>query len=268
MFGFLQLELPFFGSLRNKQGSAGPAVVPAEEQRQISLHGQTVAYAVRRSARRRTLGLTIDTRGLRVAAPLKAKQADIERLIVANAQWVLAKLKEWQSAEHALARAWSFADPLPLLGVARVLKVAPGKPGLHVFDDCMILTVPRPQDERSARSRLTELIKLQARQHFSARLAHYSAQFGVATPQLRLTRAATRWGSCARDRDGSHRVSLNWRMIHLEPCLSDYVVAHEVAHMKHMHHGPHFWAAVERLYPGHQTARAEMRRVSLLLPEI
>lgn len=268
MFGFLQLELPFFSSLRNQPGSAGPAVAPAEEQRQISLYGQTVVYAVRRSARRRTLGLTIDTRGLRVATPLKAKQADIERLIVANAQWVLAKLKEWQNAEHADARAWSFADPLPFLGVARLLKVAPGKPGLHVFDDCLILTVPQPQDESGARSRLAELIKHQARQHFSARLAHYSAQFGVATPQLRLTRATTRWGSCARDRDGSHRVSLNWRMIHLEPRLSDYVVAHEVAHTKHMHHGPRFWAAVERLYPGHETARVEMRRVSLLLPEI
>ena len=268
MFGFLQLELPFFGAMRNQPSGAGPVLAPPEERREISLHGQTVAYAVRRSARRRTLGLNIDTRGLRVAAPLKAKQADIERLIVANAQWVLAKLKEWQSAEHASARAWSFADPLPFLGVARVLKVAPGKPGLHVFDDCLILTVPRPQDQSGARSRLADLIKDYARQHFSARLAHFSAQFGVATPQLRLTRAATRWGSCARDRDGTHRVSLNWRMIHLEPRLSDYVVAHEVAHMKHMHHGPRFWAAVERLYPGHQTARAEMRRVSLLLPEI
>ena len=175
MFGFLQLELPFFGAMRNQPSGAGPVLAPPEERREISLHGQTVAYAVRRSARRRTLGLTIDTRGLRVAAPLKAKQADIERLIVANAQWVLAKLKEWQSAEHAGARAWSFADPLPFLGVARVLKVAPGKTGLHVFDDCLILTVPRPQDQSGARSRLADLIKDYARQHFSARLAHFSA---------------------------------------------------------------------------------------------
>ena len=268
MFGLLQLELPFFGALRDgRKPPQLPAVLP-EEQHEIILHGQLVPYAVRRSARRRTLGLTIDTHGLRVAAPIKAREADIERLISSNARWVLAKLLEWQQPEHAAARAWALGDPLLYLGTARALKVAPGKPGLAVFDDCLILTVPRPHNQTETRTRLRELIRDQARLHFGLRLTHFSAQFGVAEPQLRLTRAVTRWGSCARDREGSHRVSLNWRMIHLQPRLIDYVVAHEVAHMKHMHHGPRFWAALARLYPGYEAAREEMRRISLLLPEL
>lgn len=268
MFGLLQLELPFFGALRDTRKPAQTAAALPEEQHEIILHGQRVPYAVRRSARRRTLGLTIDTRGLRVAAPIKARQTDIERLIDSNARWVLAKLLEWQQPEHAAARTWAPGDPLLYLGTARALKVAPGRPGLAVFDDCLILTVPRPHNQAEMRTRLRALIKDLARCHFSLRLAHYSAQFGVEEPQLRLTRAATRWGSCARDRDGCHRVSLNWRMIHLQPRLIDYVVAHEVAHMKHMHHGPRFWAAVARLYPEYEAAREEMRRISLLLPEL
>lgn len=270
MFGLLQLELPFFASLRDtrKTGQSPAAPPPPEEPHEIILHGQPVPYVVRRSARRRTLGLTIDTRGLRVAAPVKARHADIERLINSNARWVLAKLREWQQPEHATARAWALGDPLLYLGSARALKVAPGKPGLAVFDDCLILTVPQPHNQSETRTRLRALIKEQARCHFALRLAHYSAQFGVEEPQLRLTRAATRWGSCARDRDGSHRISLNWRMVHLEPRLIDYVVAHEVAHMKHMHHGPRFWSAVAHLYPEYEAAREEMRRISLLLPEL
>ena len=268
MFGLLQLELPFFGALREKSRAAEPPAALPEEQLEIILSGQRVPYAVRRSARRRTLGLTIDTRGLRVAAPPKARHADIERLINSNARWVLAKLLLWQQPEHAAARAWALEDPLLYLGTARALKVAPGRPGLAVFDDCLILTVPQPHNQSETRTRLRELIKDQARRHFGLRLAHYSAQFGVDEPQLRLTRAATRWGSCARDCEGGHRVSLNWRMIHLAPRLIDYVVAHEVAHMKHMHHGPRFWAAVARLYPEYETAREEMRRVSLVLPEL
>ena len=268
MFGLLQLELPFFGALRDSRKPPQlPAVLP-EEQHEIILHGQLVPYAVRRSARRRTLGLTIDTHGLRVAAPIKAREADIERLISSNARWVLAKLLEWQQPEHAAARAWALGDPLLYLGTARALKVAPGKPGLAVFDDCLILTVPRPHNQTETRTRLRELIRDQARLHVGLRLAHFSAQFRVEEPQLHLTRAVTRWGSCARDREGSHRVSLNWRMIHLQPRLIDYVVAHEVAHMKHMHHGPRFWAALARLYPGYEAAREEMRRISLLLPEL
>jgi len=268
MFGLLQLELPFFGALRDARKPVQTAAALPEEQHEIILHGQRVPYAVRRSARRRTLGLTIDTRGLRVAAPIKARQPDIERLIDSNARWVLAKLLEWQRPEHAAARAWTLGEPLLYLGIARALKVAPGKPGLAVFDDCLILTVPRPHNQAEARTRLRMLVRDQARHHFGLRLAHYSEQFGVEEPQLRLTRAATRWGSCARDRDGSHRVSLNWRMIHLAPRLIDYVVAHEVAHTKHMHHGPRFWAAVARLYPDYEAAREEMRRISLLLPEL
>lgn len=266
MLSLLQLDLPFFGALRGRQEPSPPPV--AEEKRSIPLHGRLVEYAIRRSRRRRTLGLTIDTRGLRVAAPLKARQSDIERLILANAAWVLAKLAEWQHPEHSARRAWSFGDPLPFLGEPRVLKLAPGRPGLAVFDDMLILTLPRPDEEARARNCLTEMIKREARNHFDARLAHFSERFGVPAPQLRLTRAATRWGSCARDAQETHRVSLNWRMMHLAPRLIDYVVAHEIAHTRHMHHGVRFWAAVERLYPDYETARAEMRRASLWLPEI
>jgi len=181
---------------------------------------------------------------------------------------VLAKLAEWQRPEHAAARAWAPADPLPLYGTVRPLKVAPGRVGLAKFDDMLILTVPNTQDESGIRTHLTDLLKTEARAHFTTRLAHYCRTYGVDEPRLRLTRAATRWGSCARDADGAYRVSLNWRMVHLEERLIDYVVAHEVAHMRHMHHGPRFWAAVERLYPDYLAARDEMRRVSLLLPEI
>jgi predicted metal-dependent hydrolase len=263
VFGLLQLELPLFGG-----PSRARAPSPPEERRSTVLLGRAVEYAIRRSARRRTLGLTIDTRGLRVAAPLKARQADIDRLIHDNARWVLAKLAEWQRPDKAAARAWLPGDPLPWMGRALPLMIAPGRSGLAVFDDMLILTVPRPQDHAAVRTTLREAVKERARRHFEARLDHFCGCFSVETPDLRITRAATRWGSCSRDRDGRHRISLNWRMLHLEERLIDYVVAHEVAHMRHMHHGPRFWAAVERLYPGHEAAREEMRRISLVLPEL
>lgn len=271
MFGLFQLELPFFGMRGAKPGAAGDparAGMPPEEPRQISLGGQSIPYVIRRSPKRRTLGLTIDTRGLRVAAPLRTRQAEIDTLILSNARWVLAKLEEWRRPGQPGAADWTPAHPLVLLGKSRPLKVAPGRPGLAQFDDCLILTVPRPGDQAKIRTSLREAIKAEARSYFSARLTHYCAQFGVDTPDLRLSRAATRWGSCARDREGRHRVTLNWRMVHFAPHLIDYVIAHEVAHIKHMHHGPRFWAAVERLYPGYERARDEIRRRAIELPEI
>ena len=225
-------------------------------------------YTVRRSARRRTLGLQIDARGLRAGAPLKARHSDIERLIQNHARWVLTKLAQWQRPEHQTKRAWTPGDALPLLGVSRPLRIAPGRAGLAKFDDALILTVPKPDDEAAVRTRLRETLKAEARAWFAPRLDYFAQRYGVATPALRLSQAATRWGSCARDRDGGHRVSLNWRMIHFEPRLIDYVVAHEIAHVKHMHHGPRFWGAVAKLYPDYTAARDEIRRRAFELPEI
>ena len=287
MFGLPQLELPFFWNkpvapdqhphvkpnvnlgIKPKNGSRSHSpAVPPEEPRSARLGGQEVKYVVRRSAKRRTLGLTIDTRGLRVAAPLRARQADIDKLIDDNARWVLTKLREWQQPGHQARRAWQPGDALPLLGVTRPLQVAPGRAGLAKFDDLLILTVPKPEDETVVRAKLRDALKSEARALFVQRLTHYAASYGVVMPELRLSQAATRWGSCARDRAGQHRISLNWRMIHFEPRLIDYVVAHEIAHVKHMHHGPRFWAAVGKLYPDYVNARDEIKRRALELPNI
>ncbi len=279
MFGFLQLELPFFRAPDNtgkrerkpRAPIAPPAskpAVPPDQPRRILLGNQVVDYLIRRSARRRTLGLTIDTRGLRVAAPLRATQAEIDKLIYANTRWVLAKLKEWQRPEHLPARAWQLTDPLPLLGSARPLKVGPGRAGLAKFDDMLILTVPKPQDEAAVRARLRDSLKQEARAWYTQRLAHFCRTYGVPMPALRLSQAATRWGSCARSREGEHRITLKLRLIQFPPQLIDYVIAHEVAHIKHMHHGPRFWAAVGKLYPDYEAARDEIKRRAMELPEI
>jgi predicted metal-dependent hydrolase len=275
MFGLPQLELPFFWNkaatpgAKPKSGSrSGSPPVPPEEPRTVHLGGREVRYVVRRSAKRRTLGLTVDTRGLRVAAPLRERQAGIDKFIYDNASWVLAALREWQQPEHLAARDWRPGDALSLLGVTRPLRVAPGRPGLAKFDDLLILTVKDPQDEAMVRAKLREALKEEARALFAQRLAHYANSYGVATPELRLSRAETRWGSCARDRTGQHRISLNWRMIHFEQRLIDYVVAHEIAHVKHMHHGPRFWAAVGKLYPDYLSIRDEIKRRAKELPNI
>jgi predicted metal-dependent hydrolase len=274
MLGLFQLDLPLF---RNPVGTAignaanavlkGKGPIP-EEPRTIPLGNREVRYTIKRSARRRTLGLSIDTRGLRVLAPARAHQADIDRLIHTNARWVLTKLKEWDSPLHGVSRVWQPGLPVLFLGQARALFVASGKRGLAKFEDRFILTVPHADEADAVRQALADCLKEEARAYFNARLPHYATAFGVAVPELRLSSANTRWGSCARAVDGSARVSLNWRMIHFPATLIDYVIAHEIAHIKHMNHGPRFWAAVGRLYPDYETARDQIKRRALELPDI
>ncbi|MFH1605020.1 MAG: M48 family metallopeptidase [Pseudomonadota bacterium] len=85
---------------------------------------------------------------------------------------------------------------------------------------------------------------------------------GVPTPTLALSNARTQWGMCRED----GRVRLNWRLIHLPLRLVDYVVAHELAHLREMNHSPRFWDEVGRIYPDYQAARRELRDCSDHLP--
>ena len=104
--------------------------------------------------------------------------------------------------------------------------------------------------------------KARAHALLGERLAHYALRLGVPTPVLTLSNARTQWGVCRAD----GHVRLNWRLIHLPLHLIDYVVAHELAHLREMNHSARFWAVVGRLYPDYALARAELRSCNHRLP--
>ena len=115
-----------------------------------------------------------------------------------------------------------------------------------------------------ARVVLEKALRDKARCVFAERLAHYVPQLGVPPPPLRLSAARTRWGSC------SHRggISLNWRLILMPLPVVDYVVAHELAHLKEMNHSPGFWSVVQQLCPDWRARRLELRQLARRIPQI
>ena len=99
----------------------------------------------------------------------------------------------------------------------------------------------------------------QAERVFSESLQRFAPQLGVAYTRLRLSSAGTRWGSA--NVDGTIR--LNWRLIHLKPEMIDYVVVHELSHLRHMDHSPQFWDVVASVMPDHMERRKALRKVPL-----
>ncbi|MDM7463197.1 M48 family metallopeptidase [Tepidimonas taiwanensis] len=96
----------------------------------------------------------------------------------------------------------------------------------------------------------------QARQRFAERVAHYAPLLGVAPARLRVSDARTRWGSAS----SRGTIALNWRLVCLPPALLDYVVVHELAHLREMNHGPAFWALVAAVLPDYAQRRAALHR--------
>jgi len=235
--------------------------MPMGALRYIQLGSEIVGYRFRRS-RRCSIGLVIGDHGLRVAAPVHTPIAEVETFIREKARWVLKKLSEWRAAPKPPVVNWGDGAQIALLGAPVRIELLPGRREMTLGEGRLGIGLAPGAEPAALRLRAIAWFKDRARQLFGERLALYAASLGVPTPALTLSSARTQWGVC---RKGGH-VRLNWRLIHLPLRLIDYVVAHELAHLREMNHSPRFWAVVCRLYPDYEAARRELRDCSHRLP--
>jgi predicted metal-dependent hydrolase len=248
----MQLELPL-----------ATAPVPAHfgTLRHIQLGSEVVGYRFRR-ARRRSIGMVIDDNGLRVAAPDHTPISEIEAFILEKARWVLKKLSERRAAPMRPVVHWSEGTTIALLGNPVKIALLPGRRDISLQDGRLGIGLSPRGEPAALRKRGIAWLKSWALALFGERLALYAANLGVPKPALALSNARKQWGVCRRD----GHVRLNWRLIHLPLHLIDYVVAHELAHLREMNHSARFWTVVGSLYPDYKHARMELRDCNHRLP--
>lgn len=229
----------------------------------IRLEAQDVAYVLKRSERR-SFALQIDHRGVQVAVPWAAAHADVERFIRGHERWLLDKLRA--RASHVAPRVMDLADGalFPLLGETCRLRfddkgrAARWRGGADGVEE---LVLPPAADPAKA---LVRALRKRALQWFVERVVEYCFRLGRAAPDVHLSSARTRWGSCS----SISGIRLHWRLVHLSPTLIDYVVAHEVAHLVEMNHSARFWDVVGGLFPDWKEARLRLREGGRMLPVI
>jgi predicted metal-dependent hydrolase len=240
-----QLELPFAPLSMN------PVVTTS-----TVLDGQAVNYILHRSHGRQRISLSVDERGLRVGAPQRASLREIETVLRDHARWVVRKLGEWRD-KCAPARRWASGETLAYLGLPLKLDVTPGASEVLLTPTHLQVRSPDPSAEAVA-ALAKHWLRGQAMEHFHRRIEHFRTHITLETVAIRLSNARSRWGSC----HASGRISLNWRLIHFPQHLIDYVVVHELAHLREMNHSPRFWAVVGGVIPDYAARRREMRRES------
>ena len=246
---------------------AAPPAVPSQHpqaRRQVVLRDHVVGYELKR-ARRRSIGFVVGADGLAVTAPRWVTQAAIDAALHDKAAWILRKLHEQRERTKRLdaARiAWHDGELLPFLGarVRLVLDPSIGGVGLRgvPLDAVPALHVglPPSAEPSQVRDAVQGWLQRQARRIFDERCRHFEGLLGVRVRRMSLSSAATRWGSASAD--GSIR--LNWRLVHFAPAVIDYVVAHELAHLREMNHGPAFWDVVRSAVPDFEAARGALER--------
>ena len=201
--------------------------------------------------RRRTLGITVDADGLKVSAPMRAPWRDIEGFVREKERWILAKLDEWSVAPKPLRLRGVSGERLPLFGELVELQLRKG-PVTLTGNQLGFDTMPN----------LVRWLKAAALKALTPRAAHYAALLGQPAPRVALSSARTQWGVCTE----GGAIRLSWRLVHIDPALADYVVAHETAHLVELNHSRRFWTLLARLYPGWQEARERLELAGAALP--
>ncbi|HSV45831.1 MAG TPA: SprT family zinc-dependent metalloprotease [Ramlibacter sp.] len=235
--------------------------------RQALLEGSCVAYELRR-AKRRNIGFTVGAEGLTVTAPKWVPLYEIDAAVRSKSAWILRKLDEMRERQRKIESArivWKDGTSVPFMG-EQVIVVLDARqsgavlntagealPGVPRFT--LHIGLPQSATAEQIRDTVQAWLMRQAKRVFTERLDHFAPLLGVQWKKLALSSAGTRWGTAHSD--GSIR--LNWRLIHFRMPVIDYVVAHELAHLRVMDHSPRFWDTVATVVPDYAQRRSVLR---------
>ena len=225
-------------------------------------NGETILYQLERRSRR-TIGLKITDDGLVVHAPRRIFEFELHRILQEKAKWITDKL-EARRNNYVPPIEWIDGEMLQMHGNLIELHVLQNNKNkqpefsnnvLNIYSN---MTSPEANIHAAVRRKVTQWYKKQAMLDFARRLEILAAKLGVKTPPLMLSNAQSRWGSCSSRGD----VRLNWRLLQAPPHIINYVICHELAHLKEMNHSARFWAIVEQLFPDYKRAEKELKALS------
>ena len=262
---------------------ADPMLRHPRATRELALDGRRVAFQLTR-VRRRSIGFVVDADGLTVRAPKWVALRDIDAAVREKQRWILARFGEQRDRALRLAASrvvWRDGATIDYLGRPLTIVVAANRAAgsgetaliapsggedtasLEARNSAASAVAPRllvalPPDagEAQIRDAVQSWLQREASRVFAERAAHFAALLGVRVKRLSLSSAATRWGSA--NANGS--VRLHWRLIQHPLATIDYVVAHELAHLREMNHSARFWNVVRSVVPDYEEARARLRK--------
>ena len=221
--------------------------------------GETIPYELERKAVKR-LNLRVRRDGtVHVSVPIRMTSAAVERFLSERAEWIR-DARGRMLARCGQALSLFEGEQIPLEGVLHKVRLLEGKkPCATRVAGELILTLPDPND-REARLRLfRRFVREEARRVLTARAQAIYPLFAprpAAFPALTVRWMRSRWGSCTASKN---HITLNERLLFVEPYLAAYVIYHEFCHFRHPNHSPAFYAHLASFCPHYADARRALR---------
>lgn len=236
---------------------------------QIRFGDATIEYEVHRSQRRRkTVQITMDGGRVLVTAPVDTSSSNLEAIVHKRGPWILRQSPELSL--HAPRKRFVSGETLPYLGrnVRLIMETAEVQAPQVRFDHWSFrITVPVRLDETDRydgiRKAIIQWYRNRAAQRLPQAVEIWRKRMGLPeSPEMLIRDQRQRWGSCAPD--GTLR--FNWRVVMLAPALIEYVVVHELAHLKVSSHSAEYWLLLSGLLSDVQLRRRRIREAGSLLP--
>jgi predicted metal-dependent hydrolase len=228
--------------------------------------GEVVSFSIERTARRKTVAISVGYEGVRVLAPSDLDDARILEIVRKKGPWLLRKQAGYRElGGEPIVREFISGETFSYLGRQYRLKVVPDPSAVITRITARGSSLIAPiLPESSAlirratvRSALRHWYRDHAKGHFATRSKAMAELLGIARPTIHVVDQSKRWGSC----DARGRIRLNWRLIMAPMTLVDYVIAHEACHVLERNHSKRFWRSLETIMPDYETRVRQLDRL-------
>jgi len=216
----------------------------------------SLLYHLKRHARSKRLILRWTEKGAVVTAPVCATLETIDRFVFEQREWLLKKMKQAQEAERL---------PFPLIfpfrgGLVKIELNASVLKWEHVSETQWVLRVPISDraDKERVRQKIATLLRHEARQILAERFERIQKKVPQKASAWRLSSARRRWGSC---NPKLRTINLSWRLVGCSDEVIDYVIAHELAHLREANHSKNFWIEVEKIDPQYREHEQKIKQI-------
>ncbi|GAB2925726.1 M48 family metallopeptidase [Rheinheimera gaetbuli] len=224
----------------------------------LVIDSPSFSYQLYYSKKRRSVALQIKQGELIVRAPLGYCLSDIQKLVEKKKSWIS---KHLQQAQQQVKPDWLMQRQVPVLGIMMPLHLQFGlKSQVQHVEYCLTVTVSTRTAAQNFQRRALVLIQQwyqeQAACWFTERVAYWQNRMQLRAGELVIGNWQTKWGYCK----STAQLGFNWRLLMAPAWVADYVVVHELAHLKHLNHSSRFWRLVTLHYPQAELAKVWLRQ--------
>lgn len=227
---------------------------------------ENLKLEIKQTSKAKRLILRVLPQGiLRVTAPKRVRRSEIDDLIRKNSEWIQKKWMMLSQLPKPIEIQFTHLEKIPFQGRLLTLEIIDGKGPVQLLDQTLIVPVPLKITISMGEDRAKEFIrksvlkwyKQQALDRIKNKVIEYTDKIGMTAKSIALKNYTARWGACSSKGD----LIFNWQIVAFESLILDYVVAHEVCHLKEMNHSVRFYEWLNRLGYDRSMMRHKMKNL-------